>query len=258
MDTAIRKPAAHVWLWRLGALVVVVLLGQVVLPGAFTWAWPRVYPLLGLSDEVLQQHDWIQLYATHAWMLVAALALIVLAGGSQWRHWSGLNFDQLRLSLRIVGWFSLAMLGFFAVLHVSLVLLGQPWPLELALTPLDIAGFLLFQLLVSGLTEEIWFRGLIQSFLGVYWTGTWRVGRLNVPAVVVLSALFFGLAHVNFTLWPLHLDSFNPVNAVAQVGFGAFYAWARYRTGSVLAPILTHGIANFISGGLIVLLALLR
>ncbi len=257
MQTTLRRPSYPLVFLRVGTVLFVVLLGQWAWDAVFTATWPRLLATWSGAARAAADHPWLVLYGNHAWQLIIALGVIGLAGGAAWRRWSGLTLQNLGLSLRLVGKFTLVVGAGMLLLHGSMVLLGRPWPLPIVLTPADITGFLIFQLCISGLTEEIWFRGMIQGLLTPAWPGTWRIGPWPLPAAAVLAALFFGLAHVLWTVWPLHLYALNLDNALAQVGFGLWYGWARARTGSLVAPILAHGISNFISIGLMVGLALL-
>ena len=241
MRAALRTPArAYTWSMRLLALVLVFLLGQLAFDTAFTKLWPHVYPLLGLTDLTNQQHPWIILYANHAWEVIIALLVIVAFGGRGWREWGGLVLKQPPLSLR---------------------LLGTPFPLAVNLTPLDITAHLLFELVVSGVSEEIWFRGMDQSILGANWTGVLRMGKLELPVAGMLAALVFGTGHLPFTIappWasPNLANPFTLLNAFVAFLLGLYYAWTRRRTGDIWAAAAAHGIFNFVSAAVMIALAM--
>ena len=241
MRAALRTPArAYTWSMRLLALVLVFLLGQLAFDTAFTKLWPHVYPLLGLTDLTNQQHPWIILYANHAWEVIIALLVIVAFGGRGWREWGGLVLKQPPLSLR---------------------LLGTPFPLAVKLTPLDITAHLLFELVVSGVSEDIWFRGMDQSILGANWTGVLRMGKLELPVAGMLAALVFGIGHLPFTIappWasPNLANPFTLLNAFVAFLLGLYYAWTRRRTGDIWAAAAAHGIFNFVSAAVMIALAM--
>jgi|MDTC01.2.fsa_nt_gb membrane protease YdiL (CAAX protease family) len=77
--------------------------------------------------------------------------------------------------------------------------------------------------LVSGIGEEVFFRGFLQGWIGIWWT----------------SGLF-ALLHIGpdrrFVSWPI-------LAFVASVVLGALLD----HTGSVLAPIVAHALVNFVN-----------
>jgi membrane protease YdiL (CAAX protease family) len=262
MRAALRTPArAYTWSMRLLALVLVFLLGQLAFDTAFTRLWPHVYPLLGLTDLTNQQHPWIILYANHAWEVIIALLVIVAFGGRGWREWGGLVLKQPPLSLRLVRGFTLFAILSMLALHITLRLLGTPFPLAVKLTPLDITAHLLFELVVSGVSEDIWFRGMDQSILGANWTGVLRMGKLELPVAGMLAALVFGIGHLPFTIappWasPNLANPFTLLNAFVAFLLGLYYAWTRRRTGDIWAAAAAHGIFNFVSAAVMIALAM--
>jgi membrane protease YdiL (CAAX protease family) len=62
--------------------------------------------------------------------------------------------------------------------------------------------------------------------------------------VIVLSSLYFALAHVYFTVEPFRLTHIDYLQLVTAFACGVFYATAFLRTKSLLAPFLAHNFAN--------------
>ena len=81
-------------------------------------------------------------------------------------------------------------------------------------------------LLFTGLSEELLFRGVLQ---------TAAVRALGARWGIVTIAVMFGVLHIG---WQSALD----VAFVTLVGL--FFGWAVYRTRSILGVTLAHGIAN--------------
>ena len=92
-------------------------------------------------------------------------------------------------------------------------------------------GFITANALLVGLSEELMFRGVLLSALG----------EMGPRRAVLWTALAFGAVHA--------LNSFvtgEPVQAVLQsllaLGMGFWAGAIRLRTGSLLLPILLHGL----------------
>ena len=112
------------------------------------------------------------------------------------------------------------------------------------ITPVTTANtieWLGFEWVFVGISEEILFRGLIQTFLERSFPGTWQVLRMPIPRAGLFTTLLFCLAHI--PNWR------HPQVAIDQqmiVFYLSLYASiAYYRTRSLFTPILAH---NFNDG----------
>jgi membrane protease YdiL (CAAX protease family) len=94
--------------------------------------------------------------------------------------------------------------------------------------PWKLAGTFLGILWVVALSEEFFFRGLLQQWLEK-WTG-------NVQAGLIAASVLFGLAHLGFRQFPNW--RFVAVAAVA----GWFYGRAFQATRSIRASMVTHAL----------------
>jgi uncharacterized protein len=128
------------------------------------------------------------------------------------------------------------------VLGVSIVpplLMHQSPSFGYQVTAANIAGWLSFTWIFVGFSEEILFRGLVQTFLARTWAGVWQVGRLVIPHAGIVTTVIFCLAHIN----PFHPQVFWD-QQVWAFGLGLCYSTVYYRTGSLLNPILAHNYSD--------------
>lgn len=131
------------------------------------------------------------------------------------------------------------------------MLVADYWPQLLAGTvpqdyPVrpDLAAGWLLAMITAGLGEETIFRGLLVGMLVVLTPGRIRLGRFEIPIAGVFVALLFGLAHYqSFSHSPLHLAIAQQVYAFA---WGVTYVWLMERSKSLVAPIVAHGVGNFV------------
>lgn len=72
---------------------------------------------------------------------------------------------------------------------------------------------------MAGISEEILFRGVLHPLTGLWW-----------------SNILFGLAH-----------SITPAYALIAGVIGLFLGWFYEQTGNLLAPIITHGLYDFLA-----------
>lgn len=120
-----------------------------------------------------------------------------------------------------------------------------------SLEPSIAAGWLL-AMLSTGLAEETIFRGFLAGLLAVFIPGRVRLGRFEISMAGVLVALLFGLAHYqSFVSDPLSQAIAQQLYAFA---WGLVYVWLMEQTRSLLAPIVAHGVSNFVEVGAVMLL----
>jgi uncharacterized protein len=122
---------------------------------------------------------------------------------------------------------------------------GQPYPL----TPFNITGWLSYQGLIAGPSDEVLLRGLIVTYLAMAMPGriAFRGYEMNGAGVVV--AVLYTLAHVgNFFLLPFAMAFGQVVYMLAQ---GILFAYWYEKSGSLLAPIIGHSLAGMIQQSLI-------
>lgn len=114
----------------------------------------------------------------------------------------------------------------------------QPYPL----TPLNIGGWMFFEGIYVGPTEETLFRGLLVTFLMTTLPGRISFLRYEMSAAGVIVAFLFALAHFgNFFVHPFLMALGQQVYAFA---LGIFYAYWFEKSKSLLAPIVGHNIGD--------------
>jgi membrane protease YdiL (CAAX protease family) len=194
----------------------------------------RVTPRL-FSEEQLRQERWIGLFEHHLLQMVFALILIGLFSRGRFSDW-GLNLRNARISwrmfFRFVPIYSLVIL---AVNVLPAATTRQPPSFDYPLTRANIAGWLAFECFFVGISEEILFRGLIQTFLAQTWRGILNVRGVAVPTAGIVTTIIFCIAHVDVLHW--HVSWLQQLFAL---GLGLYYSIVYHRTGSLLNPILAH------------------
>jgi uncharacterized protein len=144
----------------------------------------------------------------------------------------GLTLNQEQGSLRAVIPAALLYCLFFAALAFAFSS-DPPTTEEVA-----------FQLTMPGIEEELFFRGLFLLALDRAFLSRVRFLGVDWGWGAVLSSFVFGLGHAfGFSDGSF---SFDPA-IMAMSGIPSFLAvWMRYRTGSLLVPVLLHNFGNSI------------
>ena len=163
---------------------------------------------------------------------------------------SGLVIVALKLSPKTIGltlkqehpWLGFVAVLFFVVWGASLGLLFKPGAAD--------AETLAFQAFMPGLSEEIVYRGIAPALL---------LGLINrkapvngIPwAVVMATAVIFGVLHgLKYSGGSFEFDSMSALFPfIGSIPGG----WLRFKTKSLLVPVLGHGVANVafhVAGGI--------
>lgn len=149
----------------------------------------------------------------------------------------GLSREQVRRSLILVGCVCVCV---FPALAAGLWLL-ELWGMQPPLRPMvpreqGLAQWLLYQFLYVAVAEEVFFRGYVQrNCLRLVGSLEGGPGMLLKFTSIIISAACFALAHAIVQGQIVSFLTFLP---------GLILGWIFIRTGSLLAPILFHGLAN--------------
>jgi membrane protease YdiL (CAAX protease family) len=149
----------------------------------------------------------------------------------------GFDLDHGSLAAATVGGVCLCVLpAVFLGLWV-LTLLNLPVPLRPTVPERQgWPAWLFYQFFYVAVAEEIFFRGYIQGNTARWLRQSTRLPRLAPAWIAILvSASCFALAHVVVQ---------GQITAALTFVPGLILAWLFLRTGSLLAPILFHGVAN--------------
>ena len=157
----------------------------------------------------------------------------------------GFNTNQFRYALRSVLIFT--AIWFVFQLTASLIVARTSRYSTMLAYPLNARNFIgnfLFEILLSGTSEEILFRAMtIPPMLFVFQT---FIKKENVAwgVAIGVATLVFTLAHINFNLNPFAITHLNPAQLVTCVIFGIYYGILMKKTGSILGPMLAHNLLN--------------
>ncbi|MCK9490158.1 MAG: CPBP family intramembrane metalloprotease [Xanthomonadales bacterium] len=187
---------------------------------------------------------WLIAFDHHLVQMMCALAAIAVLSRGRWQDW-GLNFRNYQESFRIL-WRFLYYYGVYFI-GIGFVVQLLFLPARTLVEELDagnIMGRLAFGFVFVGLSEEILFRGLFHTFLGLFWIGMTRWRSVEMPWAGWISAAVFTLAHIGVSFPAFEVTHLYVPQLVLAFALGLFYSWAYHRTGSLLAPVLAHNLSN--------------
>jgi uncharacterized protein len=217
--------------------------------------WP-VVATIGLALLVILPSGYVYVVLTNRMSMPSSMALIVN------------HAVMLVIALPLIAWFSkghlsdyglqwpkskhyvssaLAWGAFFGVLMTAVDYLPQilkhlPPPDNLSLAPASIGAWIFFEAVFVGPTEEIPFRGLLQTFLMQRTSGRVRFWKYDMHVAGVILALLFALAHLSSFWTGLFWMALG--QQIYAFALGILYAYWREKSGSLLASIIGHNASD--------------
>lgn len=136
-------------------------------------------------------------------------------------------------TLRMHAVLLLLCFGGYALLHYGYVRATTGARFAPALHP-DMPRLLLTHLVIIGLSEEVFFRGYLQTELNRTFGRPLSLWGARIGWGLLVAALLFGLCHVIY----------GDYTRLRVAFFGLLAGWLRERTGGVVVPAAYHGLAN--------------
>jgi len=102
----------------------------------------------------------------------------------------------------------------------------------------SMTGQYLFQLLLSGTSEELLYRSLIIGLV------VWLMKNPKPMWLYVFSLIPFLIGHIAYQLSPFKIYPPNVLQLITVIIFGWFYTYLFLRFKSVIPPIIAHGLLN--------------
>lgn len=162
----------------------------------------------------------------------------------------GFGWGNIEAGKKYVLLFSL-FFGIYTVgAFLTAILTNTVQPFEYPLTATNILGQMSFQLLLSGPSEELIFRGFSITMLALLIRG--RLFKGTVSTANTIAAAIFGLAHVKFSFAPFEV-SYNSFQVILAITLGLFYGDCYEKTKSIYYPMMMHSISNVVMVGLTII-----
>lgn len=192
----------------------------------------------------------------HVFQAIIASAVILLFALISRKKLTAFGFNSNKFPYALRSVLIFTAIWFVFQLTASLIVARTNSHSTMLTYPLNARSFIgnfLFEILLSGTSEEILFRAMtIPPMLFVFQT---FIKKENVAwgVAIGVATLVFTLAHINFNLNPFAITHLNPTQLLTCVIFGVYYGLLMKKTGSILGPMLAHNLLN----GAITLIGLL-
>ncbi|MBS3985488.1 MAG: CPBP family intramembrane metalloprotease [Selenomonadales bacterium] len=195
---------------------------------------------------------------TFAWVSVrhsfqAVVFLIFMAWLGRVRSLKfGFTWGNKESGLRYLFVFSVIFGVYTAVMYTIFVLTGAYQPFGYPLTTTNILGQLVFQLLLSGPSEELIFRAFAMTMIALAIKG--RVFMGKVSSANIIAAVIFGLAHMRISFAPFTV-SYQMPQVLYAIALGVIYGDCYEKTESMYYPMIMHSYTNVVMVGVGIILS---
>jgi membrane protease YdiL (CAAX protease family) len=125
-----------------------------------------------------------------------------------------------------------------SIQHIAQIVKGYPLDIPQPVTPVNVFGYMSFQWIIVGLSEETMFRGLIQTYLMENLEGYVNIASHELHIGTVITALFWGGFHI-INVLTMSLNS-ALLTVLITTPIGLLLGYAYQRTGSIMTTILIH------------------
>ena len=192
-------------------------------------------------------------------LLLAGLIIIVLLLINKYKKHTIFDFylrfpNNIKKSIQISLYFVLAWMIIQFGVGYALVSTGTvdstfSYPLNAS----TLVGQYLFQIVLSGTSEELMYRALIIGILNAYLIKTSLSTSNKVILIYLLNLIPFIVGHIPYQLNPFIVYSPNLLQILTVIIFGLFYTYLVLKFDSIIPSMIVHGLLNavIISSGFI-------
>lgn len=210
------------------------------------WMYQKSYDLYPLYKGIDPDNAFMYLFLHHIMQAVMYLILILIAARLlhiKFRDF-GFNLDHAKISIKYTVYFVIFWVVIQYGVGYLMYLGGSKFSVNYIVNNRNVTGYFLFEILLSGTSEELFYRGfLVTVTLTLMQVYVKKQRNLYVIATLV-SIVIFMTGHITFTLFPFRIMYINFLQQLTVISGTIFYCICFLRTKSLLGPILMHNLLN--------------
>ena len=119
-----------------------------------------------------------------------------------------------------------------------------PFYLNYKNTLYNFIGYFLFQIIISGTSEELFYRAIVITILLKLAETIPLKNKASTIIAILFSTLLFMFDHINFTLFPFRITHIDLFQQLTVLIFGLLYCFLYIKTKSIIGPIIAHNVLN--------------
>ena len=232
---------------RVGKIALLFVLLFATVTGVSSLAYTVALPLVKPYRSWDPYGCFLLISAHHIVQAALTLLLLCLLRSTRTATWADMGFHAGKASLGLKPTLLFCALWLFAQFGLSLWLkttAGAEVGLAYPPTVTNLVGNGLFELLLSGTSEELLFRALPIALTIRALGPDLSANRAAQGVGIALATLIFTLAHIQFQWFPLQITHFSLPQILTCCISGSFFGYLFVKTKSVLAPMIAHNLLN--------------
>ncbi|MDR4969416.1 MAG: CPBP family intramembrane glutamic endopeptidase [Acholeplasmataceae bacterium] len=190
--------------------------------------------------------------SVHHIIQAVVILLIILFSTKFYKVNFHLNMGNKEVGYRYLKKFMLYFSIYTVIAFIVIIISSGIQPFQYPLNARNISGYLGFQLLLSGPSEELIFRAFAITIF-VLLVSQKRIDK-HLSYANLFAAIIFGIAHIQFSLSPFDI-SFALPQVLMAIGLGYFYGDCYEKSKSVVYPMIMHSFSNVLMVGITILLS---
>jgi membrane protease YdiL (CAAX protease family) len=190
-------------------------------------------------ETLMIESSWIFADLVHVpQFLIPFIIILYITKGRPSQYGFNLKEDPPEFTHRRMLMIGLCSGLLMSIKYLIKIVNGLPLDVPQPVTPTNFFGYMTFQWIIVGLSEETMFRGLIQTYLMENLKGEINLAGHGLHIGTVIAAILWGGFHIiNALNMPLSAAVFT---VVITTPIGLLMGYAYQRTGSLLTTILVH------------------
>ncbi|MFC1802875.1 lysostaphin resistance A-like protein [Thermoproteota archaeon] len=190
-------------------------------------------------ETLMIESSWIFADLVHApQFLIPIIIILYITKGRPSLYGFNLRQDQPEFTHNRMLLIGICSGLLISIKYIIQIVNGIPVDIPQPVTPTNIFGYMTFQWIIVGLSEETMFRGLIQTYLMKNLEGEINLAGHRFHIGTIIAAIFWGGFHIiNALNMPMSIAVFT---VVITTPIGLLMGYAYQRTGSLLTTILVH------------------
>ena len=207
-----------------------------------------IYPFFKLVDP---DKVFIVLIIHH--LIQAAIVLFLIIFVSKLFNLSikkdfGFNLNKISYSIKSVICFAAIWIVIQSTANILFIyILKETYSFPFPLNEKNFIGYFLFQLLLSGTSEEIMYRAFVITAMLYLYKNFFEKKKFLHIIIIISSVFIFMYDHVNFNLFPLKIVYIDIKQQLICIIYGIYYGYLFIKTRSIIGPMLAHNLLNAVN-----------
>lgn len=231
---------------QIGIIILFIVLSIVFQHYMGKYLYGLAYMLYPLYKYVDPDNVFMHLFIHHILQGIIFMLFIWIAGrllGLKIREF-GFNLNDYKTSMKYIIIF--CIIWAFIQFSVSYLLIrnGTAYDMGFEVNLRNTTGYLLFQILLSGTSEELFYRGFVITVLMILLKPYYKKELGLYVIVILLSTINFMIGHIGYQLFPPQITYINGLQQLTVIISAVVQGITFLKTKSLLGPILMHNLLN--------------